>query len=333
MSEFSYDFPMGFNRKYYVLYNTVCCLTSTTYGIWLAKHLKWLVEYKINWGGGYFDKAGIEAARLEGLRQLYNNNEVEGKSAICIDQATTNYYHLVCNILPDIVAINNSIELNNIIVANESKMLKEYLQLLGIEMKLISARGKGISIKESVLGISYPPTDSKYNHGSVCLEIKHQIEKKMSTTEATYPRKIFIERKSSNNGSQMRAVYPRELIHKDLIKNGYTIVYLEDLRIIEQIRLFASADCIIAVHGAALTNIMYAQANSRIREIVHVNGSPSCFKDLATRLRLANYRQVFCPGLLSDAEEEMLKQRTGNLSNNVCPLKYTYQLKEELFSS
>ena len=52
---------------------------------------------------------------------------------------------------------------------------------------------------------------------------------------------------------------------------GYEVVYLEDMTVLEQISLFAQAD-VIALHGAALTNIIYARKDAVIIEISHVEG-------------------------------------------------------------
>jgi hypothetical protein len=88
----------------------------------------------------------------------------------------------------------------------------------------------------------------------------------------------------------------------------------------------------MAVHGAALTNIIYCNESAHIYEIVHAKGSPDCFIQLSTQLSLNSYKQVSCNGFLSDLEEENLKLRTGNMSNNSLPLSYNEQVRKIIFS-
>ena len=44
---------------------------------------------------------------------------------------------------------------------------------------------------------------------------------------------------------------PQSQFHDDLIQYGFTIVYMEDLTVFNQVQLFKNCEIIIAVHGAA----------------------------------------------------------------------------------
>ena len=119
-------------------------------------------------------------------------------------------------------------------------------------------------------------------------------------------------------------------MHDWLDKNGFIVVYLEDFCVEEQISLFNEAEVIVAVHGAALTNILFTKKNTKVVEIGHERGSPTCFEDLAKELGLVNYMKVKAKGWFTLEEEEKLSEKTGMLSTNLLPLLFSDEIKAKL---
>ena len=75
----------------------------------------------------------------------------------------------------------------------------------------------------------------------------------------------------------------------------YEVIYLENLNIIEQIELFYNSSHVICVSGAALTNIIYSQKNTKVFELrpkyygIHYN----YFEDIAKE-RMLDYKSIIC---------------------------------------
>ena len=113
-------------------------------------------------------------------------------------------------------------------------------------------------------------------------------------------------------------------------ENGFSIVYLEDYRR-RAGGMFNEADD-VAVHGAALTNIIYAKKNANIVEIGHERGSPECFEILAKELGLTNYVKIKTKGWFSEEEERRLEQNTGMSSTNLLPLLFSDEIVSKLSS-
>jgi hypothetical protein len=98
----------------------------------------------------------------------------------------------------------------------------------------------------------------------------------------TTPRRVYIDR---------RATPARRLLNEDelvghLESAGFVAVRPEELGFADQVRLFRSADMIVAPHGAGITNIGYCRPGTAILEIftdAHVNW---CFRTLAALRRL-----------------------------------------------
>ena len=81
-------------------------------------------------------------------------------------------------------------------------------------------------------------------------------------------RKIYISRRNAGrrrilNDAEMEAL---------LVRRGFEMVTLGPQPIEEQARLFAEADVIVAQHGAALTNLLYASPGAKVVEIFSFKG-------------------------------------------------------------
>jgi len=77
-------------------------------------------------------------------------------------------------------------------------------------------------------------------------------------------RRIYVSRARAG---QRRIVNEAEVSSR-LGQRGFEIVRLEDLRFIDQIRLFNEANCVIAPHGAGLSNLFFSQAGIGVYEIM-----------------------------------------------------------------
>ena len=75
----------------------------------------------------------------------------------------------------------------------------------------------------------------------------------------------------------------------------YEVIYLENFNIIEQIELFYNSSHVICVSGAALTNIIYSQKNTKVFELrpkyygIHYN----YFEDIAKE-RMLDFKSIIC---------------------------------------
>lgn len=67
-------------------------------------------------------------------------------------------------------------------------------------------------------------------------------------------RKIYIPRKPGG----WRSVLNEEEVIDALAKEGFEVLRPEELSLVEQIRLFASASMIVGLHGSGLTNVLFA---------------------------------------------------------------------------
>lgn len=71
----------------------------------------------------------------------------------------------------------------------------------------------------------------------------------------------------SRRKAARRRILNEEAVFVALQPLGFREVILEDFSLQEQARLFASAQCIVATHGAALTNLVFCSPGARVVEL------------------------------------------------------------------
>lgn len=95
------------------------------------------------------------------------------------------------------------------------------------------------------------------------------------------------ENPSDTYGAQRRTIPNLSDLHLQI--NGQAnvkFVELDSMELDTQITLFANSDCIIAQHGAALSNLIFCRANTTIIEVIDSLARPMFFQSLSERLKL-----------------------------------------------
>ncbi len=96
------------------------------------------------------------------------------------------------------------------------------------------------------------------------------------------PRRIWIDRRAAGN----RALSNEAEVIAALATYGVVPVMLEGRSLAEQSRLFASAELIVAPHGAGLANLVFARSGGKIVELLPASYVHWCFRHLAAAARL-----------------------------------------------
>ncbi len=106
------------------------------------------------------------------------------------------------------------------------------------------------------------------------------------------PQRIHITR----NRAQSRRLVNEEEVRIHVASRGFTSIDLEDLSLGEQIDLFENASHIIAVHGAGLTNLIYASRASLLEIFSLQHGVRPDYFQIACINGLKYFHHV-CPSL------------------------------------
>ena len=166
----------------------------------------------------------------------------------------------------------------------------EVLEILGVSPKVLT---------QVLYAEEYTFVSAQYAEGlpsSDDLEILHKFRderlknhialKKSVSTEI--PEKIYISRRYSTRS------LPNEIEIEQLAKeNGFTVVYLEDWKLDDEIEMFRSVKYIVGAAGAGLCNIVWADRN-RCQQVVEIYDDTflsHALENLATRISI-NFSRV-----------------------------------------
>ncbi|HEY9696909.1 MAG TPA: glycosyltransferase 61 family protein [Trichocoleus sp.] len=143
---------------------------------------------------------------------------------------------------------------------------QQTLNLLGIpEAKILDAnRHPYIQADELIV-------PSIYAHpGNFCADWviqflrKNILSQEINIDSSKYPKYFYITRLGAPNA---RRVVNEADVMDLLSQYGFEFVTLDTLPVVEQARLFANAEMIVAPHGAGLTNLIFCQPGTKVVEI------------------------------------------------------------------
>tara|TARA_B100000674_G_scaffold74513_1_gene51506 strand:- start:92 stop:448 length:357 start_codon:yes stop_codon:yes gene_type:complete len=118
-----------------------------------------------------------------------------------------------------------------------------------------------------------------------------------------------------------------------LLAKGYSILYLEDFTLEGQIQLFAQAEKVIAMHGAALANVLFCSQQCEVVEFIHERlPRPTHFQKIANAVGLNRFNVVPLKGALESSDEEQEFFRLHQVAPNDLrlPLRFSQEVLDYL---
>ncbi len=96
-------------------------------------------------------------------------------------------------------------------------------------------------------------------------------------------RRIYVTR----GGALRRPLFNEAAVLEALAPFGFDVVDCASLTVTDQRALFASAEIVVAPHGAGLTNIVWARSGTKLVELMPRGHANPCFMDLASQAGVA----------------------------------------------
>jgi len=90
------------------------------------------------------------------------------------------------------------------------------------------------------------------------------------------PEKLYLSR-----GAGRRRLVNEPELEQALVAQGFSVVHTGQMSVAEQAVLFGSARCVVAPHGAALTNLIFAPPGTALVELFHPQHKNLCYINLA----------------------------------------------------
>jgi capsular polysaccharide biosynthesis protein len=164
----------------------------------------------------------------------------------------------------------------------------EYLSLLGIRANQVLDGGNRIVIPphgKLVLGTG-PSSAHGIAHPTDIAQLIKLLAPVLPPPPAKPWRRLYISRKM---GRMM--ANERDLV-AGLLARNFELIRLEDLPLMEQIRLFQEASYIVGPHGAGHANIMWSAPGTRILEVFHPSWMHPCYALLAKMRGIGHHSLV-----------------------------------------
>lgn len=212
--------------------------------------------------------------------------KIQGRVAVIAQSGSYNYYHWVTEVLPRIELLKRAdAEYDYLYVPILNYAFqKDSLLALGIDISRIIEGNDSTVIEADLLVIPSSPSYSTISPSWAIDFIKKSLLGK-ECQKTDYSRRIFISRKNA-----LYRFLPNENELLDFLTGVFNVrpVYPEDWSIEEQACIFSQAEVIIALHGAELTNLIFARPETVVIEIFQYHLDET-FWILSQQLGLRHY--------------------------------------------
>lgn len=191
-----------------------------------------------------------------------------------------NYYHWFLEALPRLDLYERSgVVIDRYYAPLRHRFQRESLALLGIRTdRIVPAASRACLAPDRLVVSSLSAAISRMKTDFLFRRFTAHSE-----PPAGSARRIFITRRGA------RSIVNERSVMRALRKLGFQSHRLEGMRLVDQIGLFSQAECVIAPHGAGLTNLVFCRPGTKVIEI----GTPyrpwACFHEIAHHREL-DYR-------------------------------------------
>lgn len=223
------------------------------------------------------------------LRKYLRTKHIFDVAFTTVHPLVSNYFHFLIETLPLALAVKNHVlnhctdlakDLLCIVPRNKPRFIDFWLNAIFDEnLRLYEWNSGKIKVNKLVaptlpfyvLSTKSAPVYGTHRYLKSHLEAIRNLgfSKSDSVMLNSLPKKIFIARASDSPRNIVNAVELDTL----LARRGYVKIYLEDLEIPTQIALFRNASHIIAIHGAGLANLIFAE-NCSLVELYPLRRDP-----------------------------------------------------------
>ncbi len=226
--------------------------------------------------------------------------KILGEDQIClvVNHPWFNYYHWMAEAIPRIVRYNK--ELCDLTLI----MPQSIYNLPFVKESLLPFKFKEVIINEGwhyyiKRGIISPIQPYCYHYEASLIQETRNIYLNYFLKKKTFEpyRKIYVSRKNALRRKFVNEEHVIELMKK----YDFEIIELENATLKEQVTLFSETKCLVSMHGAALTNMLFMSNNTKVIELYRKKTNifslkSKVYSNLAPILAL-NHAEIACKPL------------------------------------
>ena len=249
----------------------------------------------------YFSKNNINeskfAKKKSGTRHLlavfkdlinivFKRNTIHLRKVCWItDDWSNNYFHWFTDVIPKLIYLENQYPEYTVVFSASllnTYFIKRSLDFIKLNYASILSYEK-VFAKEFIGIPNFAPTGNFLPYFTLL------TQRKFMPGERTATKNIFVKRKLPLN----RRVLNEEEILTIFKKYSFDIIDTEEIEWQEQVALFSETKILIAVHGAALTNMLYMHKGAKVLELRRADDRKNnCYYSLASAMSLDYYYQL-----------------------------------------
>ena len=188
------------------------------------------------------------------------------------------HYHWISDDLPNYLSDMSNFKTLQYVRANKkSKLILEIMHADYIDSaKWVFVKKLSFVTKSRELGYIHPNSLDKLKifQSNIALESSQKLDK------------IYVSRTKTR-----RSMPWEKQLELHLLKKGYRIIFAEDFSFTDQIKLFKDAKQIVGIHGAGLTNALWAD-NCSVVELMPINRINRCI-EWQTKLSKGRYLNIY----------------------------------------
>jgi len=183
----------------------------------------------------------------------------------------------------------------------------ESLELLGIPKHKILSSKEYPHITAKRLIVPSFVRHQTCNIGSWAFDfLRNELMPKVSIDQEQKLR-IYVSREQASS----RKIINEDQIFEILEPLGFQKYFLEELSLLEQIKLFSAAEHVIAPHGAGLTNLVFCPERTRVLEIYTPNYVSVSYWNICSQINLDYYY------LFGDEKHNLISEKTPPRLRNI----------------
>ncbi|HEX3841969.1 MAG TPA: glycosyltransferase family 61 protein [Acidimicrobiales bacterium] len=216
--------------------------------------------------------------------------EVTGRLGVLATRGDVNYYHFLVDVMTRLGVQDLCPEIappERWYVPAATRFQRELLDLFGIppEQRIDSTRVP--HVRAECLVVPAPPSMTVINPPWVTALLRERL---LTEPDARIPgRCIYVTRGSATNN---RRVTNESALIEMLSARGFDAIDPGQMSVVDQIRAFAEASIIVAPHGAALANLIFASPGSTVIELFPAGALVPDFWKLASGVPGLEYRYL-----------------------------------------
>lgn len=206
---------------------------------------------------------------------------------------SANYYHFLLDVLPRWGIFHEVMPdrlPDAVYVPAATAYHKELLALAGLDRLPVIATSKHRAVRAERLLVPSLPNPHEIAPPWMTDWVRAQFPPRDTVGR---PRKLFVTR---GGGPNTRRLVDEPELWPLLERRGFVRIDPGELSVQEQIDHFAAAETVVAIHGAALTNLVFCRPGVRVLELFAPTYVKHCYWAICENIEDARYRYLLGAG-------------------------------------